>query len=521
LFALNGLSRAYFRLTSKYHVGALANLIRLDIRQRALSQFLNFDLDWHEQQNSGKKITVISRGADSARSLIRFLNDSNGGLDIFIGVFGVLGYLLFFQPKYFLLALINTIIYIGLNQKQNSVLVEKWHRLNKENEKVIGKNYDYFSNIGLIKRLGIGPQVNKTLFQKELKFTQKTITTSRLNINKWISIQSVSQIFQALAVTMIVFDIIYGRISIGTFFIITGYFSNLQGSLSDIAISLDDVIDNKLGFLRLVQLSQSGRTQTDIGKFESPSHPSISCRQISFRYPRHLTYVLRNFNLDIPSGQKVGLVGESGSGKSTFTKILLRLYLLDSGDIYFDKTNINDIKTESLRSQFAVVPQESEVFNLTFKENITIASDKAKFDPQLYQQAIDVAECQVILAKIKNNHQTLLGEKGIKLSGGERQRLGIARAIYKNSPIMIFDESTSSLDSKTEEKILTNIENQLQSKTILWIAHRLSTLRFTDRIIVFNNGSLVEDGSFKQLIAQKGLFSQLWQIQRHTQLKTL
>lgn len=520
LFALNGLTQAFFRLTCKFNVGALANRIKLDIRQNALSQFINFDLDWHEQENSGKKITVISKGADSARSLIRFLNDSGGGLDIFISIIGVLGYMLFLQPKYFLVALLNTIVYIGLNQKQNSVLQDKWHNLNKENEKVIGKNYDYFSNIGLIKRLGIGHQVNKALFEKELEFTNKTIATSRLNIDKWISIQSVSQIFQTLAIALVVFDIYSGRVPVGLFFVISGYFSKLQGSLSDIATSFDDVIDNKLGFLRLVQLTSSGRTLTDIGKLDSPQNPDINCDKVFFKYPRHNSYILKNLNLSIPSGQKVGLVGESGSGKSTFTKILLRLYLLDQGKIFFDKTNINNIRTNDLRKEFAVVPQESEVFNLTFKENIIIASDKDKFDKNLYQKAIEIAECQTILTKIKNNHQTVLGEKGVKLSGGERQRLGIARAIYKNSPIMIFDESTSSLDSKTEEKILNNIENNLQNKTIIWIAHRLSTLRFTDRIVVFENGTIVEDGSFDKLVDKKGLFYQLWQIQRRSQLKS-
>ena len=114
----------------------------------------------------------------------------------------------------------------------------------------------------------------------------------------------------------------------------------------------------------------------------------------------------------------------------------------------------------------------------------------------------------------------MLGEKGVKLSGGERQRLGIARAIYKNAPVMIFDESTSSLDSRTEEKILTNIEKHLQNKTIFWIAHRLSTLRFTDRIIVFDQGKIVEDGTFCELTHQHGLFYQLWQIQKRTKLNS-
>jgi len=520
IFTINNLVQIILRVNCSFYVHALASKIRLNIRQKALSKFLSFDLDWHEQENSGKKITVISHGADSARSLVKFFGDGSGGLDIIFGILGVLGYFMLFQPKYFILAFLNVVLYLGINQWQNSMLLKKWHKLNIVDEKVVSKNFDYFSNIGLIKRLGIGQNINRSLFEKELELTNESIATSRLSSYKWISIDTISHLTQSVAVILIIVDIINGRISVGTFFIITGYFANLRGYLGNIASQFDGVIDNKLGFLRLVQLTSSGQTNTDIGRRLSPLNPSINFRNVSFHYPRHKSYILKNLNLSIPSGQKVGLVGESGSGKSTFTKLLLRLYLLNQGNIFFNKTNINNIKTEDLRQQFAIVPQESEVFNLTFTENIIIASDKDKFDKILYKKSVEIAECQTILTKIKNNHQTVLGEKGVKLSGGERQRLGIARAIYKNSPIMIFDESTSSLDSKTEEKILNNIEKSLQDKTIIWIAHRLSTLRFTDRIIVFENGIVAEDGSFNKLVDKKGLFYQLWQIQQRSQLKS-
>ena len=520
LYLVAGLLQVYLRLKGKFYIGALSDKVRLKIRQDSISKFINFDLDWHEQENSGKKVTVITKGADSVRELIRFLSGSGGGLDILVNISGVMIYLLINRPTYFFIALLNAILYVYVNQKVNQSLIEKWHDLNKENEKVVGKNYDYFSNIGLIKRLGIGQQINRTLFKKELQYTQKSINTNRININKWISIQSISQIFQALAIILIIIDVHSGRVLIGDFFIITGYLDRLQGSLGDIATCVDDVIDNKLGFLRLIQLTFTGRTQTDIGHLISPLSPNIYCQNVSFSYPNHDISILKNLNLEILSGQKVGLVGESGSGKSTFTKLLLRLYLLSDGSISFNDTNINEISTRSLRHQFAIAPQDSEVFNLTFKENITIASDKIKFNSRLYKKAIDIADCQPILDKIKNNHQVMLGEKGVKLSGGERQRLGIARAIYKNAPVMIFDESTSSLDSRTEEKILTNIEKHLQNKTIFWIAHRLSTLRFTDRIIVFDQGKIVEDGTFCELTHQHGLFYQLWQIQKRTKLNS-
>ena len=317
---------------------------------------------------------------------------------------------------------------------------------------------------------------------------------------------------------MVIVDIIYGRVSVGSFVIYTSYFSKIQGSLTDLSQWIDELNEARLGFFRLVQLTGSGQKLTEGGKQNFPEKiNSIVFNKTSFKYP-HRGYVLKDLFLTIRQGEKVGIVGQSGSGKSTVAKLLLKLWLLQKGQIFINDVDILNISTEELRKNISIVPQESEIFNLTFKENITISSDKNDFNEQLYLEALKIADCSPILEKIKNDHETILGEKGTKLSGGERQRVGIARAVYKSSPLMIFDESTSSLDSKTEEMILENIENHLQDKTILWIAHRLSTLRFTDRIVVFEKGSIAEEGSFSRLSKEKGLFRSLWELQKKTKM---
>lgn len=517
IFAVNALTQTVVRLKSKFYLSKFSEKVRLGIRQWAISELMGFDLEWHESRTSGKKITIVSKGADNVKSMIRFLG--RGGTDILVGVGGVLIIFLGIGRKYFVISLINGFLYLLINHLVNRGLTKRWHRLNKEYERVIGKNFDYFSNINLIKKLGIADRVNKALFKRERDYSQRAIDTSKKDFNKWIYIQSISQVFYVITLLFVVLDIISGRVSIGSFFIYTGYVGRFQNGLSEIASWIGDLIEMKLGFWRLVQLMNSGRKRTDIGDKKFPEKINlIQVKNVSFKYKTSIP-VIKNLNLKIKGGEKVGFVGESGSGKSTLTKLFLRLYLLNKGKILINNINLNEIKTESLRENVAIIPQESEIFNLSFMENVTIASPRKKFDREFYNHALKIAECGPILEKIKNNHRTLLGEKGIKLSGGERQRLGIARAVYKDSPLMIFDESTSSLDSKTEKRVLDNIEKHLAEKTIVWAAHRLSTLRFTDKIFVFDKGRIVEEGSFKELVEYKGLFHQLWSLQKKTKLK--
>ena len=520
LFLLINLVRIFFRNRANYFINRLENQIRLQIRQRGISRLLDFDLSWHEKQASGKKVTIITRGSDALRDLIKFIRSGGGGIDIFINIVVVLIIFATLDWRYFLVAIANVVSYLYVNHLSNQVLNPQKHSLNIDYERVMSKNFEYFSNMNLIKSLGIGHQVNKTLFLKENEYTDRSIKVSKYDFDRWLYINYISQFFSVVITAMVVFDIFAGRITLGSFFIYTGYITRLQDGLGGIADWVTEVIDDQLAFYRMIQLLGSGSTKTNCGSktFPSPLH-SISFNNVHFRYPKAKVVTLKGVSFEINAGEKIGIVGQSGSGKSTITKLLLRLYLVNRGAICYNHINLNHISPAEIRRSIAVAPQDSEIFNLTFKENITIASESITPDQRLYQQALNTAECQPILEKIKNNHQALLGEKGVKLSGGERQRLGIARAVYKNSSLMIFDESTSSLDSKTEEKILTNVENNLKSKTILWIAHRLSTLRFTDRIIVFDQGKIVETGSFKELIAKKGHFYQLWQIQKRTKLK--
>ncbi|RUR09118.1 ABC transporter ATP-binding protein [Legionella sp. km772] len=236
----------------------------------------------------------------------------------------------------------------------------------------------------------------------------------------------------------------------------------------------------------------------------------IEFENVSFYYNKGKK-VFENKSIYIPAKQRVGLVGYSGGGKTTFIHLILRLFNLKSGRILIDKQDIASVTQDSLRAAISMIPQDTTLFHRTLMENIRYGNPEASD-----AEVIDAAKracCDDFIALLPEGYDTLVGERGIKLSGGQRQRIAIARAILKNAPIVILDEATSQLDSLTEETIQNSLWDLMESKTTLVIAHRLSTLLHMDRILVFQDGTIVEDGTHEELVAKNGLYKSMWNAQ--------
>lgn len=245
-------------------------------------------------------------------------------------------------------------------------------------------------------------------------------------------------------------------------------------------------------------------------EIKSESGGEVIFDRVFFHYKGAET-LFENKSLIIPAGQKVGLVGYSGSGKSTFVNLILRFYDVTSGAIFIDGQNIQDVTQDSLRSNIGIIPQEALLFHRSLMENIQYGRYDAT-PPEVVEAAIK-AHAHKFILKLPQGYDSLIGERGIKLSGGQRQRIAIARAILKNAPILILDEATSHLDSVTEHDIQKSLEELMKGKTTIVIAHRLSTLRSMDRILVFNRGKIVEDGTSKELLEKGELYKTLWDSQ--------
>ena len=236
----------------------------------------------------------------------------------------------------------------------------------------------------------------------------------------------------------------------------------------------------------------------------------IEVRDASFAYPTGRK-VFEHFNLHIPAGQKVGIVGRSGAGKSTLLALIQRLDDVQGGAVLIDGQDLREVSQDSLRDRLAVVPQEAALFNRSIRENIRYGRPSAT-DEEVTEAARH-AFCDAFIRELPQGYDTPVGERGVMLSGGQRQRLGIARAFLKDAPILILDEATSALDSRSEAEIQTALVDLMTGRTVVAVAHRLSTLASFDRIVVLKDGQIVEDGSPSELRRLGGLFATVWNLQ--------
>lgn len=300
-----------------------------------------------------------------------------------------------------------------------------------------------------------------------------------------------------------------GKISLGMFILIQTYMFSLFDILWNLGRSLTKAMKAMTDMQEIVDIFDTPIDIMDPQKAENLKihEGHISFKDVSFSYKDGID-VLDNFNLDISSGERIGLVGHSGAGKSTISKLLIRFADVSKGSIIIDGQDIKNITQNDLRSIISYIPQEPILFHRSIKENISYSKQDAS-----EEEIIDVAKkahADEFISRLPYGYDTLVGERGVKLSGGERQRVAIARAMLKNAPILVLDEATSSLDSVSEHYIQDAFNELMKSKTTIVIAHRLSTIQKMDRIIVLDEGKIVEEGTHKELLEKNGSYAELW-----------
>jgi ATP-binding cassette subfamily B protein len=286
-------------------------------------------------------------------------------------------------------------------------------------------------------------------------------------------------------------------------FVLTMFFV-LQGHLRDVGQHIRNLQRSVNDMEELVELDRQpfgiedkpGAMPIRIGA------GAIEFDKVTFQYGSHDTALYRDFSVRIAPGERVGLVGHSGSGKTTFVKLIQRLYDINAGQITIDGQNIADVQQSSLRGQIAIVQQEPILFHRTLAENIAYARPGASRDE--IEEAAMQANAHDFIESLPKGYETMVGERGVKLSGGERQRVAIARAFLADARVLILDEATSSLDSESEVQIQQAMERLMVGRTTLVIAHRLSTVRALDRLLVFDKGRIVEEGDHNALIPLNG-----------------
>ena len=312
-------------------------------------------------------------------------------------------------------------------------------------------------------------------------------------------------------------QVVLGVIGVGLLVAILGYISQIDWKTFELIGKYRKVLKLSVDIEKFIKVMES---EPEIKDRENALElknvqGNISFNNVSFGYinedNEQQNEVLHEINLDIHPDETIAFVGKSGSGKTTLTKLLMRFYDPQSGEIYIDGKNIKDVKIEDLRRAIGIVPQDPILFNETIGFNISYGRPDASLEE--IKEAAEKASLADFIETLPKRYDTIVGERGIKLSGGQRQRLAIARAILYNPEIIVFDEATSQLDSENERKIQEALDNLKKRKTTIIIAHRLSTVMKADRIIVFDKGRIVEEGNHTQLMKNKGIYSHLWELQ--------
>jgi ATP-binding cassette subfamily B protein len=477
--------------------------IMSDTAQDAFHRVQRFSTDWHANTFAGSTVRKVTRGMwgiDSLNDvLVIFLFPS---LVMLVGTSIMLGLI---WPLMGIVIATGSAIYIGITVWLSVNFVSPAASLaNMWDTRMGGALADAISCNAVVKGFGAEEREEERLSHVVGKWRSRTARTwNRGTLNGGIQGMTLIILRTAIVGLAILFwqqgiaaagDI---ALVLTSFFVLQGYLRdigqhvrNLQRAVND----MEELVD--------VHLAPIGIEDKPDAKDVLIEEGHIAFEHVTFHYGKHANPLYSDFSVRIPAGQRVGLVGHSGSGKTTFVKLIQRLHDVTGGRITIDGTDIRDMTQGSLRRQIAIVQQEPILFHRSLAENIAYARPGAT--RREIMEAAELASAHAFIEELPKGYETLVGERGVKLSGGERQRVAIARAFLADSPILILDEATSSLDSESELLIQKAMERLMVGRTTIVIAHRLSTVRSLDRLLVFDKGRVIEEGTHEQLVARDG-----------------
>ncbi len=487
-----------------------AKVVR-DLMRRIFNHFTEIDMEFHNNSFGG---SLVSRSNKLVGSYIRiadtFVFEVYGLLTIFIAT----GIVLWSRvPTYVIMFYTLSVVYMVIAVKITKRIRQLSSVEASKQNIVTGYLADMITNVLAVKSFA-----RKSYENSRFARATKTLENSTHKL-KWAQLHR-ENIFalstgtiSSLALIMAVVSVMIYDAEIGTVFLVYTYTTNLtirlwdfsQRTLRNLNKSLGDAEEGAQNLMRkpeIVDPANPVNMPNDDGR--------INFENVTFSHDNNKLF--EDFDLNIKNGEKIGLVGHSGSGKTTLTKLLLRFKDIQSGSIKVNGVDIRDVTQDNLRSIVSYVPQEPLLFHRSLRENIAYGDENAGDED--ITKAADNAHASEFINSLEKGYETLVGERGVKLSGGQKQRVAIARAMVKDAPILLLDEATSALDSESEQLIQDALWKLMEGKTAIVIAHRLSTIQKMDRIIVLDEGKIVEEGSHSALVKKKnGRYARLWKHQ--------
>ncbi|MBV2823759.1 SAV1866 family putative multidrug efflux ABC transporter [Staphylococcus aureus] len=488
-----------------------SNKILYDIRKKLYNHLQALSARFYANNQVGQVISRVINDVEQTKDFI-LTGLMNIWLD-FITIIIALSIMFFLDVKLTLAALFIFPFYILTVY----VFFGRLRKLTRERSQALaevqGFLHERVQGISVVKSFAIEDNEAKNFDKKNTNFLTRALKHTRWNAYSFAAINTVTDIGPIIVIGVGAYLAISGSITVGTLAAFVGYLELLFGPLRRLVASFTTLTQSFASMDRVFQLiDEDYDIKNGVGAQPIEiKQGRIDIDHVSFQYNDNEAPILKDINLSIEKGETVAFVGMSGGGKSTLINLIPRFYDVTSGQILIDGHNIKDFLTGSLRNQIGLVQQDNILFSDTVKENILLGRPTATDEEVV--EAAKMANAHDFIMNLPQGYDTEVGERGVKLSGGQKQRLSIARIFLNNPPILILDEATSALDLESESIIQEALDVLSKDRTTLIVAHRLSTITHADKIVVIENGHIVETGTHRELIAKQGAYKHLYSIQ--------
>ncbi|HIF80923.1 MAG TPA: ABC transporter ATP-binding protein/permease [Gammaproteobacteria bacterium] len=512
--AAYGLSRFSYIVFNEIRDAVFSKVSQHAVRQVAIKVFTHLhalSIRFHLERKTGALNRFIDRGTTGIQFLLSFVafNILPTLFEVLL-VCGILWYL--YGISYALVTAVTIGIYVWLTFGITAWRIRIRRKMNDAENEASTRQVDSLLNFETVRYFNNEShelaRVDEALMTYEQAAVKSRESLSLLNVSQAAVVVSGITIMLIMAAL----NIRNGTMTVGGFVVVNTYLMQLSIPLNFLGTVYREIRQALVDMENMFTLLEEVPEIKDLPGAQPLSSPrgDIRFTDVHFGYDAQRV-ILHGISFQVKAGEKVAIVGPTGAGKSTISRLLLRFYDPDSGRIAVDGLDLQEITQASLRDAIGVVPQDTVLFNDTIYYNIAYGDPSA--DEQHIYEAARTARIHDFISQLPSGYQTRVGERGLKLSGGEKQRVAIARAVLKNPTVFFFDEATSSLDSATESDIQTNLDEISSGRSTLIIAHRLSTVVSADRILVLDDGQIIEHGTHQQLLAQGGLYANLWQEQ--------
>ena len=477
----------------------------------------SLDLDFHLNRRTGGLSRDIERGTSGISFLMRFMVFNIVPTLLEIGLVVVV-LLVNYRPWFAIIVVGAVVAYVIWSVYATEMRTKYVRQMNAAESETSTRAIDSLLNYETVKYFTNETHEAKH-YDEDLAHWETARQKNRLSLFALNGGQAfIISLSMSLAMILAGIEVVNERMTLGDFVLINAFMMQIFMPLNFLGFVYREMKGSMANIERMLGLMEVSPKVTDIegAKELTVTKGEIQFDKVGFYYNADRS-ILNDVSFNVGTKQKIAVVGSSGAGKSTIFKLLFRFYDTTAGKITIDGHDIRQVSQTSLRRAIGVVPQDTVLFNTSIFENIRYGMVTAS-DEQV-QNAIRMANLDAFIDSLPQGGETLVGERGLKLSGGEKQRVAIARALLKNPPIMVFDEATSSLDSKSEQSILSAIKDISGQQTTLVIAHRLSTVVDADQILVLDHGKIAESGTHEELLALNQHYAHMWQIQQHDQAK--